>query len=63
MSALDLTQDLEMSSEKGKKGRGELTLKEREDVIEYSKKNPGLGSRNITSFFKCGKTVKEYCRK
>ena len=45
-----------MSSEKGKKGRGELTLKEREDIIEYSKKNPGLGSRNITSFFKCGKT-------
>ena len=52
MSALDL----EMSSKKGKKGRRELTLKERVDVIEYSKKNPGLGSRNMASFFKCGKT-------
>ena len=41
-----------MSSEKEKKGRKELTLKEQVDVIEYSKKSPGLGSRNIASVFK-----------
>ena len=35
MSALDLAWDLEMSSEKGKKGRRELTLKEQVDVIEW----------------------------
>ena len=40
-----------MSSEKEKKGRKKLTLKERVDIIEYSKKNPGLGSRNIASVF------------
>ena len=32
-----------------------VTLKKKVEVIEHVKKNPGLGSRNVTEAFECGK--------
>ena len=50
MSALDLVQDLEMSSKKGKKGRRELTLKERVDKIVFQKESR-VGLRKYSIIF------------
>lgn len=36
--------------------RNELTLKEKVEVIEYVKKHPEVGSRNVAKVFECGKT-------
>ena len=33
-----------------------LTLKQKVDVVDYVKKNPGTGSRKVADVFKCGKT-------
>ena len=44
--------------EREQEQENELTLKKLE-VIEHTKKNPGLGSRNIAEAFECGKLQKK----
>ena len=36
--------------------RKELTLKQKVEVIEYVKTNPGVGARKVAKVFECGKT-------
>ena len=43
-------------SQAAKKPRHTLTLKEKYDVIDTAKKNPGFGARALASKFSCGKT-------
>lgn len=39
-----------------KKKRNCLTLKRKIEVINYSKKNPGINIRSLADIFQCGKT-------
>ena len=39
-----------------RKRRKELTLKQKVEVIQYVKANPGVGARKVADVFECGKT-------